>query len=513
MKKAFCIFLCLLTFMSVFASCKKSETENGETTVLSEETTAEAETQSEIKEKYVTLGYYSHESLNPFETESKTNKSITTLLYDSLFKLDSAFDAVNEIADSYKTQDDTLRVTLKDDVYFTDGTAVSASDVVYSFEKAQSAPLYKAHLSNFKSAYADSNSVVFTIYTPDIYAVNCLDFPICQYGTASNSKPVGSGRYTLEKSDGDYILKRNDNYSLGEELEQEKIKLYDINEAENEFYLLQIGELSYVYDDFSSESIQYKISANTAEVALNNLVFLSFNSESEILKDENIKTAVSLAIDKALICSNIYDSHASVSVTPFNPQWSVVSSFSKDNSLQNTTEAASLLENSGYVFEYDTNEYRSKNYSFLKLSLLVSEADEKKVEVAETISETLRKLGIDLTLEKCEQDEYLEKLEDGDFDMYIGEIMLSSNMNLAPFFSENGEANFGIDTSSTVSDAYFDFKEGKIDISTFVKVFDEYKPFVPICYKTAVAYYSRSLQYEGSISENDIFANAYSWSF
>ena len=86
-------------------------------------------------------------------------------------------------------------------------------------------------------------------------------------------------------------------------------------------------------------------------------------------------------------------------------------------------------------------------------------------------------------------------------------------MNLSPFFSENGEASYTVDSGSTVAKAYTDFAAGKIDVSTFDKVFDEYKPFIPIGYRYGIAYYSRELKFEGTVSENDIFANVYSWSF
>ena len=84
-------------------------------------------------------------------------------------------------------------------------------------------------------------------------------------------------------------------------------------------------------------------------------------------------------------------------------------------------------------------------------------------------------------------------------------------MSLSSFFTEEQGLSYGIDASSSAATAYYDFKEGKIDITTFVKVFEENMPFLPICYKKGVAYYSRELKYEGTVSENDIFSNIYSW--
>ena len=67
--------------------------------------------------------------------------------------------------------------------------------------------------------------------------------------------------------------------------------------------------------------------------------------------------------------------------------------------------------------------------------------------------------------------------------------------------------------NSPLCDAYFDFKEGKIDISTFESVFEEELCFLPLCYRMGAVYYSRPLKFEGAPTESDIYSNIYSWSF
>ena len=164
-----------------------------------------------------------------------------------------------------------------------------------------------------------------------------------------------------------------------------------------------------------------------------------------------------------------------------------------------------------YIYEYDTNEYRSKDFEYLKLSFLVFDSDEKKVSLAKSITKALKKNGVDVSLKIIEKDNFTSTLSEGDYDMYLGEVKLTEDMSLSSFFTKGQSLSYGIDTSSAAAKAYFDFKAGKIDITTFAKVFDEYKPFLPICYKKGVAYYSRELRYEGAASENDIFSNIYSW--
>ena len=57
-----------------------------------------------------------------------------------------------------------------------------------------------------------------------------------------------------------------------------------------------------------------------------------------------------------------------------------------------------------------------------------------------------------------------------------------------------------------------DFSAGKIDISTFIKVFTIEKPFIPLLFREGMAYYSRELTYEDTVNEYELFENIYSWS-
>ena len=513
MKKIICLLLCAATVFFCFSSCKRenvSQTE--ETTASSAELPSNEKEQKEIKHDVV-LGYYSHKSLNPFKTNSVANNNITKLIFDPLFKLDNNFRLEYSIAESFNLEGRVLSVEIKEDVTFSDGSLLDTDDIVYSYNFASDSPLYKERLSNITSASSQNGKVVFTLATQDPFAANCLDFPIVKAGSGDNSIPTGSGRYIPKKHNDSYILKRNDNYSLNEELEQEQLFLYDINETQTPLYLLQIGELSFVYNDFSDGEEEYKINANTSKVNLNNLVFLSFNSNNEIFSYKNIKKAISKALDLNALCGTCYNSMATACTSPFNPAWSEVSSLEQKDISQDIIEADRLLEESGYIYQYKNNKYRSKDFEFLELNMIVNKENPAKLSLAKEIASSLRTMGIGIKLEKLDFEEYKNRVESGEFDMYIGEIKLSANMSLSPFFSSGGNANYGIDLSSTVHGAYSDFLEGKIDLSTFIKVFDEDKPFIPICYRTGLIYYSRQLKYEGAAGESDVFENIYSWSF
>lgn len=509
MKKLICLLICFSLIIGILAGCGDNV---NDTTLENETTTEPDETTTAPKiERNINLGYYKDKSFNPFTTDSPTNKSLMTLVYDSLFLPCDGYTVEPLIALSFTNSDKMLTVTLDSEAVFSDGSSITAQDVVYSFNCAKQSPHYSGRLENFSSASPGVDSVTFTLVTPNIFSENCLTFPIVKDGTGEKGVPTGSGRYVLKKNDGGYILVANEHSVRQEEMATKKISLVPITSDKGELYLLQTGDLTYFFDDMT-DSEYIKISANTVRVSLNNMVYLGMNHKTKILKNSKIKQAISYAIDKNAICDSAYSGIAGVSDIPFNPTWKCVSGIKTPQEESGTIKAEELLESYGYKYEYNTNKYRSKNYNYLELTLIVNKENASKLKCAQIIAKALTDLGVKLTFNKLSYEEYKAALAKGEYDLYVGEIKLTPDMSLSPFFSEGASANYGIDLSGATVAAYYDFISGKIDISTFLQVFSLEKPFIPLLFREGVAYYSRELTYEDSINEYEPFRNIYSWS-
>ena len=89
---------------------------------------------------YLTDMVYDLDPANAYENES--NLKVISLLYDNLFILDEKGNVKKSLAKSYKIEeDDVLKeykmiIELKDGAYWTDGVALSADDVVFSWKRA-----------------------------------------------------------------------------------------------------------------------------------------------------------------------------------------------------------------------------------------------------------------------------------------------------------------------------------------------------------------------------------------
>ena len=155
-KKIICLILAGVLAIA-FASCKD---ETGNENVTGENMT-EAE---EIPDGSISVPYTSLDSLNPFYTKSVLNSIISSLVYRSLYRLDSSFSSERDLALSESINGLTLKVYLVPELVFSDLAPMTPEDVVYSFDLAKKSPLYGAGLAGISECTAgDVNSVVFTL--------------------------------------------------------------------------------------------------------------------------------------------------------------------------------------------------------------------------------------------------------------------------------------------------------------------------------------------------------------
>lgn len=509
MKKIIIAILCLATVITalILSGKKMKQPVNTEDT-----TTVLEPSQDEIIEQEsgdIHLPYFKNKHFNPFKTNSPANLSISTLLYDSLFVMNNDWSSSMLIAKEFHNDGKEITVKLNDAIVFSNGNSLTAYDVVYSFKLAKASEAYKGRLSNITNAVAGTDYVTFTLKAPDIYAQQCLTFPIVQNGTGNAALPVGSGRYILRNINGQYVLTANTANTRNEVLASKVITLEPITADDDEIYRVQTGVLSYYYNNMDSGTYT-KLTASTSPVQTNNLIYIGYNGTNEALKDKNVIKALRLAIDKNTLADTVFDNFCSLTETPFNPDWFALKGVQLPVYDYNLIQAGNMLDESGYKYSSDDKSYRYDSNGYFDVTILVNKESAIKINCAKFIGKSLENLGLSVSYKALEFSEYTEALQNGEYDIYIGEVKISPNMDLDCFFLKNAAASYGI-TSDTIRTAYADFKAGSIDINTFLGVFEEEIPFIPLCYRTSIAYYSNEVSFEGSVNEYDLFKNISTW--
>lgn len=499
-KRALCLLLAAL--MIFFVSCNKKDKIN--TVTVPPEDVVVDENGDEItinSDSVFMLPYSKGDSLNPFLAASLNNQLLASLLYQPLFRLSEAYTPENILADSYETADKTIRVTLKTGVHFSDGTAVSASDVVYSFNQAKNAPAYSANLSGFASASAkDSATVVFTLAAPNANAVNNLTFPVVKKDSASpksNETAVGSGRFILEHTGGDCAMKPNPAYQQSVILTN--IRLINIETRTSLNNALKIGNISFAFQDLSDGN-SATLNVKTQKVPLNNLVYLGLNQSNGYLSDSKVRRAVSFAVNRENIVTSAYHGFAAAAVSVFNPEWKTSQGAVIASSKHDTTAAKTTLE--------------ASTYGGAALKLIVNSENGFRATAADLIAKQMNAQGFNVTVSKLAYGDYMKALQTGAYDLYLGEVRLTNDMSLQPFFSQGGACSYGISLAAEdpVISSYNSYMAGS-EVGSFIMSFQENMPFVPIVYRSGLVAYTNQMKVKPTSTYGDIFNNIEEWTF
>ena len=459
------------------------------------------------------LPYVKGDSLNPFTAKSLPNQLLSTVLYDSLYAVDGALSPQPLLAESGTVSGTQVRVALRSGLVFSDGSAVSASDVVYSFEKAAASPQYQARLSNFSDARVQNGEIVFTLKQGDPYALSCLDFAVIKSGTDSSDTaiPVGSGRYTASRGDSSVTLRANKLWRNGNAVQFSSIALVDVPDSDSVIHSLEIGNVNFIFNDLSG-GVYQRINANTTEFLMNNLVFLGLQSENELLQDAQVRKAISLAIFREEIASSAYQGHAQASAVPFRPDWNALKELEITSVAQNKEEAAKILEEAGFQ-RVDASGTYARDGKELSFTLVVNENNPFRVSAANLIASQLSAIGIRVAVSKLSWAEYTAAVQEGSFDLYLGEVKLSHNMSLSAFFGEEGAVRAGISGEDPVAAAYQQLLAGAVSLQDFLNTFAQTPPFLPICFRKGVAARSRDVQGDFTCHVGDVYASLADWHF
>lgn len=533
MKKIIALFL-VLVLLCGLVSCKKaSENTSSQISIIQE--------QSQGKD-YITLLYSAADSFNPYTVETDINRQLCRLLYEPLIKLSNGFEPVYSIAESVELSGKECIVKIKA-LHFSDGTSITADDVVYSCKLAMSSlGGYAAKLYEVASVSAsDSKTVVFKLNKTDPYFTNVLDFPILKAGsekiTDSDSvlqPPVGSGRYKVSEDRLSLVL--NELYG-GEKGKIINIRLINAPDSESVAHYVQIGASDIYYNDISDGEI-LRMSGQKQDINLNNLIYIGINQNFGALTQNALRQALSSGIDRKKICQNAFYNSALPATGFFNPVWEPVKAVQNIQIESKSQITIENLEQIGYNSLDEKGNRKNSSGNSLKFTMLVNSENRLRVAAAQMIASQLSEYGIQISVIEKSYTQYKELLEKGEFQLFLGEVKLTDNMDISCMVSEGGSAAYGIvkaatepteevsaeqtpdneaateqmpETEDTVqvknksAEVVNGFYEGKNTIADIATVLQTEMPFIPVCYRTGALFYNDNIENVNNSSASDIY--------
>ncbi len=426
------------------------------------------------------LAYSREDTLNPYTTAAEANLSLAGLLYDSLTVIDADFMPQKSLAAAITATDAThIAVTLREGAVFSDGSAVTPADVTASFEAAKKSAHYDELLAGFVSASADRAGVItFTLKSGDPNAAACLSFPVLKAATLTNEPgkaPLGGGDYVYTVGEDAATLVANPH--RGKKPTYASIPLRNLPNTQSMYYGLASGNITYYYNDLNTGDIP-RVTGASAKVNMNALVYLGVNGAHEVLSQPTVRQAMSRLVDRAGLTASGCAGWALPATGPFHPAWGGAKDAKPIIGGQDLAGALELLGDS-----------LPKK---LTLELIYSVDSGNRGTLVDMLRTQLESAGIRVTATPLAYAEYMARLKSGDYDLYLGEIRLTANMDLSPML-DGGEARFGVRGDDPAAVAYRQYRAGEGTLDAFIAAFGESMPYVPLCWRCGFAAYDRRL--------------------
>ena len=338
-------------------------------------------------------------TLDPQAVNDRSSRVVTSNLFESLLGRDASTALVPVLATAFPetVDDDTWRFQVREGVTFHDGQALNAQAVADSLNRMLD-PDYStqrdSYIRNITAAEVVDDYTV-DIHTDGVNAVLPLQIaqlPVIAPGTGETvgENPVGTGPYMLESWDrGQQITAvRNADY-WGDAPSIDAFTVRFIPDKQTSLAALQAGEVDLVLDILPE---QVPLVPQALNVAATEYSYMTINAHRPELSPPEIRIAMNLAVDKALIAETLYEGfarpnnaqHLSPGMLGFNPD---IGPFPYD-----PDGAAAILEEHGYN---DDNRLRVDIYAPIGRYL-------RGVETAQVVAENLNDVGFDARVQLAE---------------------------------------------------------------------------------------------------------------
>lgn len=374
---------------------------------LIEEAQAAAAASTAVLERPDVGSYVPQEKAEPglaytgsFSPDSDTGADgyLARLLYARLFVLGEDGYPTGAVCTQYFWDGTEFVMTLAQ-ADFADASAMTGEDVVYSLIRCG----YDAYVR-------EDGSVAIRLESRDGgLSAKLSAVPLLKSGTGEQTFPVCSGQYALG-ADGESVYERGN---------PTRVRRLVYCESRDELLLAaRTGQVEYFeLDSAGGEEIRGADGYAVETVSTRRLHFLYFNAWNRGFTPVEARLSVSAAIDREVMAGN-----GLVPAYTFVPEDCYLSGDAV------VEQAKSVLEGA------DKQIWRN-------VRLLVNAENAARIARCQVIAEQLSAIGLRVTVDVRAWEDYLEALEDWDFDLAYAEIELPESYELPQLFTSEGEIN------------------------------------------------------------------------
>lgn len=386
--------------------------------------------------------------------QTTDNYMVPMNVFDRLFEVEVQDDGSTEIVGSlctdYTVSDDglTYNFTLRDGVVFSNGSALTASDVQYTFERLLTAhgvnddiPLEVKGSEALQNGEADTlegftvtddTHFSITLNAPNAGFVAELTGPavsvvdaetmatVSDFGI-SCADTIGSGPYKVTEwvVNDHYTLEYNENY-WGEEPSVKKMIVSIIPDASTQNLMFQKGELDLIdLESLDSSIVNSEYKTNYANQIITaprvGLCYFALNANNQYLSDVNVRKAVQMAVNTEALTTDIYhgDAHPEHGIIPTGV-WGHNDAMT--GPAYDPDGAKALLSQAGYAENEVTFEMALDSSASSNIQL-----------VYQNIQQQLAAVGIKAEIKSYDESSWLDLRKSGEMDSFISTWTMDYN--------------------------------------------------------------------------------------
>lgn len=496
MKKLTALLLCFCLVCGCFSGCASKEeapyVPTGDAILLEGQDPEDLMVEEESPP--VTLAYNPEMSMNPLIGHSQNNRVLFSLIYQGLFAVSSNYEAVPILCSAFQVAPSNMIYTcyIEPEARFSDGSAVTAEDVVASYQYAMENDYYQGrfryYLAEVKLS-SDGTGVTFMLNAPFENFPLLLDVPIVKASDVAADHPLGSGPYTFQGSGANATLNRIHNWWADADVPV-RANVINLVTAQTDTQLrdeFEFGDVSLVMANPMSDSYaDFRCDYELWNVDSGVFLYIGCNvGWSKYFDDGYLRTKLTYAIDRETIIQRYYNGRAqlaTLAISPSSPHYNepLASNYNFD-----PLKFIDAMSN--------WNIPKDPENPTKKMVLLVNSDDSARLRAARYIADCLTEYGLPTGTLECSGENYKAVLQANNWDIYLGQTRLPPNMDLSEFFRNWGNLSYGGMVNDTILDMCKDTLENSGNTMDMLKLIADDGRIIPVLFGYHAVYAERGL--------------------
>ena len=391
-------------------------------------------------------------TLNPVYVTDEISAGIVDKIFNGLFCFNEYGNPVPDLAESYSftKEGKEILIDLRKNVYWHDGVAFSADDVIFTFNLIRKREIGYPYFSDIKSikkiSKINSYQIKITYKYPFAPALTYLTFKILpshilknylnnpkKFKTCDfNFSPIGTGPYKFVKiiPSQQIILDHFEDYFRGKPKIKRYIAVINPDALINPLKLIKEEiDLAEIEPDLVEPFKRNKDFSRKIRIFTymkNSFTYLGFNLNYHIFRSKKIRQALAYGLNRKAIVKNILRNRGAICSSP------ILLSFWENNKVKkyfyNPQFAKELLQKEGWK-DKNNDGILEKNGEEFTITILTNSESLLRKNIALIIKQNWENLGIKVKLEFIEYGIFLERLMKRNFQTVISGFLLDLDPN------------------------------------------------------------------------------------